>query len=213
MELDYVKTHLFNSKGALNNSMWKLLDMTPETSDHVDASEKSVSFNLVLEETPQPCAQTGVQTKSPVKQFTETKTLKALLLNNGKDLPISLFGRARFTLQDSGFSIGGCNTLPVNVLCQTVSNDARQEFLQDAEVKERSPEKRMIYIEWRRISNLRFRRTRVHESAFYLNIGSSGLSGSVRKLYRSMNVPVPQPLPSLRDLINSRKRAKRGIKY
>ena len=104
--------------------MWKLLDMTPETSDHVDASEKSVSFNLVLEETPQPCAQTGVQTKSPVKQFTETKTLKALLLNNGKDLPISLFGRARFTLQDSGFSIGGCNTLPVNVLCQTVSNDA-----------------------------------------------------------------------------------------
>ena len=96
--------------------MWKLLDMTPETSDHVDASEKSVSFNLVLEEAPQPCTQTGVQTKSPVKQFTETKTLKALLLNNGKDLTISLFGRARFTLQDSGFSQGGCNTLPVNVL-------------------------------------------------------------------------------------------------
>ena len=123
MELDYVKTHLFNSKGALNNSMWKLLDMTPETSDHVDASEKSVSFNLVLEETPQPCAQSNVLTKSPVKQFTEAKTLKALLLHD-KSLPITLFGRARFTLQDSGFSIGGCNTLPVNVLCQTVSNDA-----------------------------------------------------------------------------------------
>ena len=55
--------------------------------------------------------------------------------------------------------------------------------------------------------------TRVHKGASYLNIGSSGLSGTVRKLYGSMNVPVPQPLPSLRDLINSRKRVKRGIKY
>ncbi|KAG5031761.1 hypothetical protein AAZX31_06G146300 [Glycine max] len=216
MELDYVKKHLFNSKGALNNSMWKLLDMTPETSDHVDTSEKSVSCNLVLEETPQPCAQSNVLTKSPVKQFTEAKTLKALLLHD-KSLPITLFGRARFTLQDSGFSRVGCNTLPVNVLTQTVSNDARQEFLkdaEDAEVKERSPEKKndLHQVEKNQQTEVQ-EDTRVHKGASYLNIGSSGLSGTVRKLYGSMNVPVPQPLPSLRDLINSRKRAKRGIKY
>ncbi|TKY73833.1 5' exonuclease Apollo [Spatholobus suberectus] len=52
LELDYVKKHCFNSEGALNNSMWKLLDVNLETSDDVDASDKSVSCNSVLEETP-----------------------------------------------------------------------------------------------------------------------------------------------------------------
>ncbi|RDX87294.1 5' exonuclease Apollo, partial [Mucuna pruriens] len=212
MELDYVKKHCFNSKGALNNSMWKLLDMALETSDDFDAFDKSVSCNLFLEETPQPC----VQTKSSVKHCTEAKTPKALPLHD-KSLPITLFGRARFTLLDGGFSQGGCNTLPVNILSQTVLSDARQEFLkdvEDAEVKESSLEKKNDLHQVDRYQKSEVQEdTRVHKSTSYPNIRSSGLSGSVRKLYRSMNVPVPQPLPSLMDLINSSKRAKRGINY
>ncbi|KNA15193.1 hypothetical protein SOVF_100560 [Spinacia oleracea] len=38
---------------------------------------------------------------------------------------------------------------------------------------------------------------------------STGLSENFRKLYRSMNVPVPRPLPSLVELMNSCKRPKR----
>ncbi|KAH9620862.1 hypothetical protein KSS87_016315 [Heliosperma pusillum] len=42
------------------------------------------------------------------------------------------------------------------------------------------------------------------------SIGSGkGFSENVRKLYRSMNIPVPRPLPSLVELMNARKRAKR----
>lgn len=37
---------------------------------------------------------------------------------------------------------------------------------------------------------------------------SCTVSSSLRKLYRSMNVPVPRPLPSLTDLMETRKRAK-----
>ncbi|XP_074309006.1 uncharacterized protein LOC141643660 [Silene latifolia] len=36
-----------------------------------------------------------------------------------------------------------------------------------------------------------------------------GFSENVRKLYRSMNIPVPRPLPSLVELMKARKRAKR----
>ncbi|PIA41745.1 hypothetical protein AQUCO_02200286v1 [Aquilegia coerulea] len=39
------------------------------------------------------------------------------------------------------------------------------------------------------------------------------LSESVRKLYRSMNVLVPRPLPSLVKLMNSNKRAKRSFQF
>ncbi|XP_020225675.1 5' exonuclease Apollo [Cajanus cajan] len=211
MELDYVKKHCFNSKGALNKSMWKLLDMTLETSDEFGTLVKSVSCNPVLEETLQSC----VQTQSPVKQSTEAKTLKELILD--KSLPITLFGRARLSLQDGGFSRGECNMLPVNVPSQTVSSDARQEFFkdpEDAEVKLSSPERKneLHQVETYQQSEV-LEDTRVHKSASYLNNGSSGLSASVRKLYRSMNVPVPKPLPSLVDLMNSHKRTKRGINY
>ncbi|KAK7350889.1 hypothetical protein VNO77_09923 [Canavalia gladiata] len=211
MELDYVKKHCFNSKGALNTSMWKLLDMTKENSDDVDALVKSVTSNPVHEGNFQSC----VQIKSPIKLCTDIKAPKELSLPC-KSLPITLFGRARLGLQDGGFSRGGCNILPVNVPSQTVSSDARLEFLnnvEDAEVNERSPEIKNDLHQVEKCQQSKVQDTRVPKSASYLNIESSGFSESVRKLYRSMNVPVPQPLPSLVDLMNSNKRAKRGINY
>ncbi|XP_010270398.1 PREDICTED: protein artemis [Nelumbo nucifera] len=42
---------------------------------------------------------------------------------------------------------------------------------------------------------------------------SNDLSESLRKLYRSMRVPVPQPLPSLVELMDGKKRAKRRIHF
>ncbi|TXG60375.1 hypothetical protein EZV62_014948 [Acer yangbiense] len=42
---------------------------------------------------------------------------------------------------------------------------------------------------------------------------SSGFSEGLRKLYRSRNVPVPQPLPSLVELMNANKRAKRRFEF
>ncbi|KAJ1401271.1 Ribonuclease Z/Hydroxyacylglutathione hydrolase-like [Sesbania bispinosa] len=214
MELDYVKKHCFNSKVALNNSMLKLLDMTVETFDDVNALVKSVSCSPVLEGISQPCA----QIKSPVKQCTDAKAREELSLPS-KGLPVTLFGRARLSLQDADFS-QGCNILPVNVLSQTTStsSDARQEFLddvEDANMKwERSPERNKDLHQVKKYRQSEVQEDiRVGKSASYLNIESSGMSESVRKLYRSMNVPVPQPLPSLVDLMNSNKRTKRRTDY
>ena len=206
MELDYVKKHCFKSKAALNSSIWKLLDMTAEASDDADALVKSVSCYPVVEGTPRPC----VQNESPVKQHADTKTPVSL---PGRSLPVTLFGRARLSLQDAGFSRGGCNVLAGNLFSQTISSDAEQEFLdggEDAEVKcARSPERKdSLQVKYQQSE---VQETRVIKGASYLNVGPSGMSESVRKLYRSMNVPVPEPLPSLVNLMNSNKRAKRGI--
>lgn len=47
-----------------------------------------------------------------------------------------------------------------------------------------------------------------------LSVGSSkGFNDKFRKLYRSMNVPVPEPLPSLVELMKSRKRSKRNVYF
>ncbi|XP_027361532.1 5' exonuclease Apollo isoform X2 [Abrus precatorius] len=212
MELDYVKKHCFNSKGALNNSVRKLLDMIVETSDGADTLVNSARCYPVLEGTPQPFT----QTKSPIKQCVDAKVPEELSLH-GKSLPITTFGRARLSLQDVGVSRGGSDMLPVNVLSQKVSSDTRQEFLNDmddVEVKEGSPERNndLHPVEKHHQSEVQ-EGTRVNMSTSYLNIGSSGLSGSVIKLYRSRNVSVPQPLPSLAGLMKSIKRVKRGIDY
>ncbi|KAL7613128.1 hypothetical protein Lser_V15G05935 [Lactuca serriola] len=40
---------------------------------------------------------------------------------------------------------------------------------------------------------------------------SNGVNENIRKLYRSMHIPVPKPLPSLVEILNNRKRAKRSF--
>ncbi|KAK2391169.1 hypothetical protein P8452_28296 [Trifolium repens] len=211
MELNYVKKYCFNSKAGLNNSVLKLLDMTVETSDDVDAFVKPVNCYPVLEGTPKPCP----KTKSPVKQCTDAKALEELSLPSNRS-PVTLFGRARLGLQDVDFLRGGCNILPGNLPLQTVSSDARQEFLDDAaEVKrERSPgikEDLHNVNDYHQQSEVQ-ENPKVHKSASCENSGSPGLGEHVRKYYRSMNLML-QPLPSLVDLMNSRKRAKRGTKH
>ncbi|XP_022948238.1 uncharacterized protein LOC111451874 isoform X1 [Cucurbita moschata] len=54
----------------------------------------------------------------------------------------------------------------------------------------------------------------VRSNSHVLSVGSSkGFNDRFRKLYRSMNVAVPEPLPSLVELMKSRKRAKRNAYF
>ncbi|KAI9113794.1 hypothetical protein K1719_015045 [Acacia pycnantha] len=207
MELAYVERHCFNSNIALNKSLCKLLDMTVETSSDADTSIKSLNSKHVLEKTPQPCT----QTQSPVEQSTEIKALVEVSLP-GK-LPVTLFGRARLGFQDVNFSHGGCNIVPTTGLSQTVSSNARQESVyqeEDAQVElDKSLESKNDLHEVK-YPQSQDQETRVRKSTTYLNIGSSGFSEGLRKMYRLMNVPVPEPLPSLVGLLNSNKRPRRG---
>ncbi|KAI4345086.1 hypothetical protein L6164_012250 [Bauhinia variegata] len=205
--LDYVKKHCCYPKVALNNSIWKLLDMTWETCSGTGALVKSVSCCPVLEETAQP----RTQAQSPVKQYTDFEKLRALSLPC-KSIPVTLFGKARLAFQDTSFSQGMCNNLPSHDLSTTISRDTKEKILnqvEDTEEKwEKSPEskKKSDQVEHPQSED---QEARLHKSASYLDVGSSGYSEGVRKLYRSMNVPVPQPLPSLVELVKSNKRAKR----
>ncbi|CAL5204324.1 unnamed protein product [Lathyrus oleraceus] len=198
MELNYVKKYCFNSKAGLNNSVLKLLDLTVETSDNVDEFVKPTVILC------QPCA----KTKSPIKLYSDAKAPEELTLPNNRS-PVTLFGRARLGLQDVGFSQVPCNILPVNPL-QTDSSDARQECLDAAaEVKrERSPERKEDLHNVNKIPQSEVQvNIRAHKSDSDENIGSLGLSEHIKKYYRPMNIPAL--LPSLVDLRNSMKRAKR----
>ncbi|XP_028766010.1 5' exonuclease Apollo [Neltuma alba] len=207
MELDYVKRHCFKSNIALNKSLCKLLDMTVETSLDAGTLVKSLNSKHVLEMTPQPCA----QTQPPGKQSNETRAL--IEVSPPGKLPVTLFGRARLGFQDVNFSHGGCNSVPTSGLSQTVSSNTGQEsFYQekDDEVKLDKLQESTNDLYKVKYQQSQDQETRVRKSTTYLNIGSSGFSEGVRKLYRLMNVPVPEPLPSLVGLLNRNKRLKRG---
>ena len=96
---------------------------------------------------------------------------------------------------------------------QTDSSDARQECLDAAaEVKrERSPERKkedLHNVNKNPQSEVQVN-IRAHKSDSDENIGSLGLSEHIKKYYRPMYIPAL--LPSLVDLRNSMKRAKRRI--
>ncbi|KAK6794172.1 hypothetical protein RDI58_007625 [Solanum bulbocastanum] len=57
-----------------------------------------------------------------------------------------------------------------------------------------------------------FMHTETENYIFELAVGlSNNYNPSLRKLYWSMHVPVPRPLPSLTELMNATKRARRRL--
>ncbi|MCI31016.1 5' exonuclease Apollo-like, partial [Trifolium medium] len=126
--------------------------------------------------------------------------------------PVTLFGRARLGLQDVDILRGGCNILSGNLPLQTVSSDVRQEVLDAAAEVKRERSTGINVNDYHQQYEVQ-ENTRVHKSASCENSGSPGLSEHVKKYYRSMNLPILRPLPSLVDLMNSRKRAKRGTNH
>lgn len=213
MELDYVKKHCFGTQVASNDPIWKLLDITMEASPSVDASAKGVSCSPVVEGP----TQTYVEPQfHPIKVPTG---LKGLIKLSPPSKNVTLFGRARLGLHDISFSHKGPKVVTIkNDPPQIVANKVEQEFLfqaEDAEVKCKKLENKTD-TDGTEVQCLKSvdKETEVGKNASSLIIGSSkGFSEGFKKLYRSMNVPVPQPLPSLVGLMNSNKRAKRKFEF
>lgn len=206
MELDFVKKHSFGNQVAPNDPIWKLLDIATEGSPDVDVSIKGVSGSSMVEEHIQAHAQPQFE---PVKVSTG---LKGLIKLSPPRKKVTLFGRARLGLQDSSFShegpiVASINNNPPQIPANKVEAFSFQE---EAEVKCHKSESKtgIADIEVQCLKSVD-KETEVLNNAS-LTIGSSkSYSERFRKFYRTMNVPVPQPLPSLVELMKSSKRAKR----
>ncbi|KAF8411698.1 hypothetical protein HHK36_004256 [Tetracentron sinense] len=214
MELDYVKNNCFGAQVASDDPLWKLLKInmevgctSPQASTLAEIPVKGLGCSSVAD--------------MPTPMFAESNQLQPnniptspteILLNLSPPStrpPITLFGRARLSLQDSTFlqeekavSITKHEEKKAVSITKDplfiISNEMDQEQEEnDVEVQfEMSVDNKMV----------------AHKSTSCSRIGPSKcFDESFRKLYRSMNVSVPRPLPSLMELMDVTKRAKRRI--
>ena len=212
MELDYVKKHCFTARLSPNDPLWKLLNISVEAPTVEDVPIENVVPSPKLEELAQSPRSSDIQSveisTSQKQHFNLSPPIKRP--------PITLFGRARLGLHEFP-------RLEQKKIAKEDDNEIPQEsdeLGQDFSCKEDRNCK--VAQEEPLINNLLFdmnerqsEKPAVKESEVQGNnekspIGSSkSYNERLRKLYRSMNVPVPQPLPSLVELSKATKRVKR----
>lgn len=205
MELDYVKKYC--SRLVSNDSIWKLLDIT-EASLGIDMSGKAASSSPGEEHTQADAELQFGLVKVP-------SGLKGLIESSPPNKRVTLFGRARLGLQDFSFSHEGSRVVSINNDPTQLAAEKVNEFSlkEPAEVKRQKSEIETDMNDTEeQCQNSVDKETGVRENASFLTIGSSkSFNEKFRKLYRSMNIPVPQPLPSLMELMKANKSAKRRL--
>ncbi|KAK4393777.1 5' exonuclease Apollo [Sesamum angolense] len=205
MELDYVKTNCFNNQQAFSRSLQKLLDISAVASLGPDELEKSMSCSHVVENISISCAETRSE---PV--VISTRQRKRLSLSPpSKRRMITLFGRARLGLCDSTFQHESDSMERVSIETKHVSS--KKEDV--AELKLEQLHKTMKKTDFAEIEN-----TSEHINIENKKVDvfspislSNGYNGNLRRFYRSMNVPVPQRLPSLVALMDAKRSAKKRM--
>lgn len=200
MELNYVKKNCFISRFSSDDLFWKLLDIDMEVSPVAAADTHTVTLSccLMSEELALDSANSKME---PVIESSSVKK-QLLSLSPEKALPVTLFGRARLSSQESD-QLHERKAIHTQCVYTKTSPELEKlnleevvESLQD-DTKEETMEK---------------------ESCRSFSSSSSkdtckDLSGDLRKLYRSMNAPVPRPLPSLMELMNARKRSRNHLSF
>ncbi|PON37181.1 Metallo-beta-lactamase [Parasponia andersonii] len=213
MELDYVKKHCFTAQLSPNDPLWKLLDISVEASSGEDVSVKSLGCSAVLEELTQ---SSGDSQNQPVKISTCGKE-NVKLSSPAKRPPVTLFGRARLGLQESP-QLEEKKNSKKDEPSQALDHKSDQECLcQEENVREETWKEPLPNNPPVIVKEMKHEKPVEKELVQKGNLSPIGSSrffnARLRKLYRSMNVPVPQPLPALVDLLNSNKRFKKDSKF
>lgn len=219
MELDYVRKHCFNSHDS-SNSLTKLLDIafiTPTASPSKANSPVKCLRGSPIAETILTC-----DVESHTQSIVASTSCRHLFnpSPNGKQTSVTLFGRARLGIQHSLFE----NDQETKAKDNKSSEIA--EYIGDI-VSHRESEDTSHQIiesvEFEHQRHLKTKNTVIEEDAHFLStkmrkygsdrtVGSSKNYGeSLRRLYSSMNVAVPQPLPSLVEMMNGKRYAKRRM--
>lgn len=219
MELDYVRKNCLASKIPANDPLWKIFDIGTETSIDAEESCEAVyrsSSPVIVEQTQSSIAMEVQQVKMS-RSWRDSISLSP----PSKRPDLTLFGRARLSLQDSTVSSPlkeVKSSCPNEKPPQTVSVSRKSEdeiSCQEREVIGNCEKLEEILEENGHVTEVFDQILGQKEPANCKAYPSSpvGLPRSyneqLRKLYRSMNVPVPQPLPSLVELNASRSTQKR----
>ncbi|XP_047332676.1 5' exonuclease Apollo-like [Impatiens glandulifera] len=208
MELDYVKRRCFDMKLAHNSHIWKLLDIDVEVPTNSAASIENSSHTSGLDDSSQ------VKAEETVRRKLTPQKLQIKLSPQSKSSPITLFGRARIGIENVSHMheakvslIGVSSQVEQKV---TLSEENRSKIRN----KDESIDIRLVVDEMRCKNPVEAEIDEISpdKDGIAMNVASTECFGkSFRNLYRSMNVPVPQPLPSLVELMNTCKRAKRSL--
>ncbi|KAL6551967.1 hypothetical protein OROGR_008121 [Orobanche gracilis] len=207
IELDYVMKHYFSKQRAFSDSLHKLLDISAVASG--DESVDDLGSAHVVENIFVNCVETQYE---PVVLSAHQK--KRLSLSPPSKRPrVTLFGRARLGLHDSAFDHKQ-NEISV------ISDDTERVLIETEDIY---TQKDVTKVEYEDIQKTKRKADLAETNCTYTDIHpgpskhdaistprlSNVYNENLRKFYRSMNVPVPQPLPSLTELMDARRNAKK----
>ncbi|KAM3359996.1 5' exonuclease Apollo isoform X1 [Capsicum galapagoense] len=208
MELDYVK-RLFNQHRNFDDPFWQLLGFTMAVGSEVDAE----TAPDVVEVSTSPLAKSNAQDYADTFPSTTSFSIcrQSHLSSPIKTAPVTLFGRARLGPNGSYFKHKKEPIIPDKIAVLRSSDESEVISFKKEEVVAAGNT-----LAVGEVLDIKSKESLMHtETEYCISESAVGLSKnynpSLRKIYRSMHVPVPRPLPSLKELMNATKRARRGL--
>ncbi|KAJ3707777.1 hypothetical protein LUZ61_011482 [Rhynchospora tenuis] len=219
MELSYVKKHCFTTRWIPDDPLWRIFKFS--------FKKTIISAPALVESEMVPL---------PVSVGVPAEVLEQVEIELEATPPITLFGRARFGMLDEFeiideekleiYSLEECNLELDGRLTEELTTVERRTEELCIDEKEKNEQRnnngqrsiKELHVEDRKMDNGESTEPSEEEKdkGFERDrscIGSSQeLNQSLKRLYRSRNVPVPRPLPSLVELMEASKRAKIGDK-
>ncbi|XP_021970656.1 protein artemis [Helianthus annuus] len=186
MELGYVKRHCSYGNLAPDDPLWKLLDIDLKA-PFVNDEEASCTTSPFLMSRLEPSQE----------RFSEKEI--STVSSQAKESSVTLFGRARLGLDNSTLIY---ENIEKPVISYMDEEDVEVQLTKGTCADRDGPEGQQE-------SKLNEREEIVKNSSIACSRKEVG--ENIRKLYRSMYVSAPKPLPSLVDLLNNRKRTKRRL--
>ncbi|CAI0470417.1 unnamed protein product [Linum tenue] len=195
MELDYVKKHCLASRLTPGDPLWKLLDIRV---DDDDVSTQCTGNNSPVVERV-PAEMVGGESPTKSKNGSFSKLPCTLPLYEGQT--VTLFGRARLRIEDS---FEKCGQLVSDKIGRELKVEiAREEESDKVKVKQQVEHSSVCGEELSEKDGSKV------SSSGAASGSSNNLGENLKRYYRSMNVPVPRPLPSLLKLLDNHKRRTR----
>nr|XP_043605979.1 5' exonuclease Apollo isoform X2 [Erigeron canadensis] len=188
MDLSYVKRHCSYRNLSMDDPLWKLLDI-------------DLGSPLVIEDLQEDISISRSQLDSSQAFVNKEEILT--VPSEVKVSTVTLFGRARLGLHNSTITYEDLVKPKTTFQKENVEVQKKHEMGMDRAVSEdqladsQSKSKELMVKVVKRTTACSPTRS------------SNGVGENIRKLYRSMHIPVPRPLPSLVALLNDRKKRAR----
>ncbi|XP_030512267.1 5' exonuclease Apollo [Rhodamnia argentea] len=210
MELDYVRRNCFGTNIASEDPIWNLLGINAKIPSDIDIPSECMKLPPSLSEQAHSFVDCGGKSAKPSTNGSEVSDLSP----PSKRPSLTLFGRARIGFEGSVHmqeekKIASRNDEPLHIICTTIQQTQPElSCREDRYTLEHCEESNEDKVEEDFAEAVQ---TDCKTDSFSSLGSSNNFNESMRKLYRSKNVSVPRPLPSLMKL-NASRRAIRSLK-